>query len=77
VLEELRRSAEPAALFQSLPGVGPALARRIRDDLRIATLEQLHEAAHDGRLEALPGVGLRRASAWRAVLGDMLDARAA
>lgn len=77
LLEELRRAAEPAALFQSLPGVGPALARRIRDDLRIATLEQLHEAAHDGRLEALPGVGLRRASAWRAVLGDMLDARAA
>jgi len=72
LLEELRRSVDPASVFQSLPGLGPALARRIRDDLRIATLEQLHEAAHDGRLEALPGVGLRRACAWRAVLGDML-----
>jgi len=75
LLEELRRAADPASVFQSLPGIGPALARRIRDDLRIATLEQLHAAAHDGRLEALPGVGLRRAWAWRAVLGDMLDPR--
>jgi DNA polymerase/3'-5' exonuclease PolX len=76
LLERLRTSCDPAAVFQWLPGVGPALARRIRDDLRIATLEELHEAAHDGRLEALPGVGGRRVHAWRAVLGDMLEPRA-
>jgi DNA polymerase/3'-5' exonuclease PolX len=76
LLARLRTSCDPAAVFQAVPGVGPALARRIRDELRIATLEELHEAAHDGRLEALPGMGLRRAAACRAAVGDMLDARA-
>jgi DNA polymerase/3'-5' exonuclease PolX len=75
LLARLRATCDPVAVFQSVPGVGPALARRIHQELRIATLEDLHEAAHDGRLEALPGVGLRRALACRAVVGDMLDVR--
>jgi DNA polymerase/3'-5' exonuclease PolX len=72
-LERLRAASRPEALFRSLPGLGPALARRIRDELHVASLEGLREAAHDGRLESLRGVGLRRAHAWRAVLDDMLD----
>jgi DNA polymerase/3'-5' exonuclease PolX len=76
LLERLRASCDPVAVFQAVPGLGPSLARRISSELRIATLEELHDAAHDGRLEALPGVGLRRACAWRAVLRDMLDVRA-
>lgn len=38
-------------LFGSLPGVGPRLARRIHDGLGIETLEELEQAAHEGRLE--------------------------
>ena len=72
LLERLRAGSDPVAVFQAVPGVGPSLARRIRVGLRIGTLEELYEAAHDGRLEALPGVGARRARAWRAILGDML-----
>jgi DNA polymerase/3'-5' exonuclease PolX len=75
LLEHLRASSLPTVVLQSVPGMGAALARRICEELAISTLEELREAAHDGRLDGLPGVGPRRASAWRAVLADMLDAR--
>jgi DNA polymerase/3'-5' exonuclease PolX len=74
LLERLRAVADPVAVFQAVPGMGPSLARRICG-LGIATLEELHDAAHDGRLEAVPGVGVRRACAWRAVLAQMLGSR--
>ncbi|HZZ91473.1 MAG TPA: helix-hairpin-helix domain-containing protein [Usitatibacter sp.] len=73
LLQHLRASSRPAVVLQAVPGMGPALARRVHEELRISTLEGLHEAARDGRLDAFPGVGPRRASAWRAVLDDMLD----
>jgi hypothetical protein len=46
-------------LFLSLPGVGPQLARQIADQLGIRTLEELEQAAHDGRLTKI-GVGPKR-----------------
>lgn len=55
-----------------MPGIGPEIARRIPDTLHIDTLEALEMAAHDGRLEAMPGIGRRRAAAWRASLSEML-----
>lgn len=71
-LERLRGALDPEALFQTVPGIGPKLARRIHDQLAIETLEELESAAHDGRLEALAGVGGRRATAIRATLENML-----
>ena len=76
MLDRLRSASDPVCVFQAVPGMGPSLARRICAGLGIATLEELHEAAHDGRLEALPGVGVRRACAWRSVLHEMLELRA-
>jgi len=72
MLERLRGHADPATLFQSVPGMGETLARRVRDMLHVDTLEGLEAAAADGRLEALRGVGPRRAAALRASLGQML-----
>ena len=46
-------------VFASLPGIGPRLARRIHDELRMETLEELEQAAHDGRLARLD-VGPKR-----------------
>lgn len=46
-------------LFGSLPGVGPRLARQIHEELGVETLEELEQAAHDGRLSRLP-VGPKR-----------------
>jgi len=71
-LERLRGEVDPEALFQSMPGVGPELARRIHDRLDVDTLEELEIASHDGRLEAVPGIGPRRAAMLRATLAGML-----
>lgn len=65
-LDRLRGEALPETLFQSLPGIGPALARDIHDSLHIDTLEALESAAHDGSLLTVPGIGERRAAAIRA-----------
>ena len=74
-LERISGALEPEQLFQTIPGIGPALAQLIHDELHIDTLEQLEMAAHDGRLQALPGLGARRISAIRAVLGQRLGSR--
>lgn len=71
-LDRLRGSLDPAALFQTVPGVGPELAERIHEALGVETLEALEVASHDGRLDAVPGVGPRRAAAIRATLAEML-----
>jgi DNA polymerase (family 10) len=72
MLDHLRGRGDPATVLQAVPGLGPRLARRIHEELRVDTLEQLEAAAHDGRLEALDGVGARRAAAFRASLESML-----
>lgn len=74
-LERLRGALDPEQVFQSIPGVGPRLARRIHGALHVDTLEALEIAAHDGRLEAVPGIGTRRARMIRAALGQMLQRR--
>ncbi len=60
MLDRLRGAADPLALLASVPGVGPALARRLHDDLGIETLEELEMAAHDGRLRDVEGIGPKK-----------------
>jgi putative hydrolase len=60
MLDRLRGRMDPDSLFESIPGIGPALAHRLHDDLRIETLEQLEMAAHDGRLADIGGVGPKK-----------------
>ena len=72
-LERLRGSLDPAALFQTVPGIGPELAQRIHDALGVETLEALEVACHEGRLGEVAGVGRRRAAMIRAALADILD----
>ena len=75
-LQGLRGSLDPEKLFQTIPGVGPELAKRIHHELQVETLETLELAAYDGRLEKIPGVGSRRATAIRAALAQMLGRKA-
>jgi len=72
-LERLRGSADPVQLLTVVPGLGHRLAERIHEELHIDTLEALELAAHDGRLESVPGVGPRRAASIRASLQAMLS----
>jgi Holliday junction resolvasome RuvABC DNA-binding subunit len=71
-LDRLRGAVAPEQLFQSIPGVGPELAGRIHEHLNVDTLEALELAAHDGRLEQVPGIGVRRSAMLRATLAGML-----
>jgi DNA polymerase/3'-5' exonuclease PolX len=54
-LDHLKGTAQPEILFQSVPGVAPALVRRLCKGLQVDTLEVPEAAAHDGRLEQGPG----------------------
>lgn len=74
-LERLRGAADPETLFQLIPGVGAALARRMHDHLDCASLEALEVAAHDGRLATVPGIGPRRAAAILMGLASLLNRR--
>ncbi len=74
-LDRLRGSSDPVRLFRTIPGIGPELAKRIHDELHLDSLEALELAAHDGRLERVPGVGIRRAAGIRGSLSTMLSRR--
>lgn len=76
-LDRLRGQLEPEKLFQSIPGVGPELAAAIHDRLDVDTLAELEMAAHDGRLDEVPGIGPRRARMIASALAAMLQRRPA
>jgi putative hydrolase len=71
-IERLRGSLDPEALFSSVPGIGPKLARQVMSELHVDTLEALETAAHDGRLARVPRFGPRRLAMVRAELAQML-----
>jgi len=71
-LERLRGALEPEKLFQTIPGIGPALAARLTDELHVETLEGLEVASFDGRLQGVEGFGPRRTEMVRAALAERL-----
>lgn len=70
-LERLRGELSPARLFQSIPGIGPELSRRLADDMHLETLEDLEAAIHLGK-DPIRGLGPRRREAIAAVLAERL-----
>lgn len=58
LLDRLRREL-PSAVTELLqvPGLGPKRVKALYHDLEVETVEQLHRAARDGRIRALPGFG--------------------
>lgn len=64
-----------AQFLTLLPGIGDVLARRIVEDLRIESLEDLEAAIYDGRLERIEGFGARRTAALRQMLNSLLSGR--
>lgn len=58
LLGKLRKHVPPALTeLLHLPGLGPKRVKTLYHELDIHTLEQLHRAALDGRIHALPGFG--------------------
>jgi DNA polymerase (family 10) len=71
MLARLRGASDPEELLRTVPGIGRATADRLHHDLGIGTLEDLEQAAHDGRLALLAGFGPKRVAA----IIDSLDSR--
>jgi len=71
-LDWLRGHADSEDLFATVPGIGPALAHRVHEQLGVHNLEELEQAAHDGRLARLTGFGERRVQAVRDSLARRL-----
>lgn len=58
--EELRRELPPALhKLLSVPGLGPKRVKMLYQERNIQTLQQLAEAARDGRISTIPGFGKR------------------
>lgn len=74
-LESLRGGRDPVALFEEIPGVGPRLAHRIVETLRIDTLEALEVAAYNRRLEKLPGFSINKVAMIQAWIAQRLGRR--
>jgi hypothetical protein len=71
-LERLRGTLEPEALFQTLPGVGPRLARGLAEEMHLDSLEALESAASDGSLDQARGWGRKRVAMVRAATAERL-----
>jgi DNA polymerase (family X) len=58
-----------------VPGLGPKRARRLYDELGIASLDELRRAAEDGRLREVPGFGEKAEENVRVALAAGEDGR--
>lgn len=75
LLERLQGMSVPEKLFATVPDIGPQLARQIHDRLGIETLAELEQAARDGRLADVPGMGPKRIRAVRESLAGRFRRR--
>lgn len=58
LLDRLHAELPPAITeLLKIPGLGPKRVQALYHDLDVQTIEQLHRAARDGRIRALPGFG--------------------
>jgi len=71
-LESLKGGHDPIALFETIPGIGPKLAHRIIEQLHIDSLQGLELAAHNHRLEKIPGFSASKVAMIKAWLAQVL-----
>jgi hypothetical protein len=73
LLEQLQGEISPGMLFQKVPGIGEELSKRIVEELDIDSLEELEQAAHDGRLAQVAGFGEIKVRNIQVSLAGMLS----
>jgi hypothetical protein len=76
ILERLKGEVAPGELITQVPGIGEELAEHIARQLDVSTLEELEQAAYDGRLEEVEGFGPERVRNARVSLAGMLSTAA-
>jgi len=74
-LESLQAGHDPVEMFERIPGIGTTLAHRIIENLHIDTLEALEIAAHNGRLNKVPGFSDSKVEMVQAWLQKILGYR--
>jgi putative hydrolase len=72
LLDRLRGAREPESVLATIGGIGPVLARRLRDELGINSLEDLDRMVSSGKLEKIPGFGEKRVRIIRESLAGRL-----
>jgi DNA polymerase (family 10) len=77
VFERLAGQVSPEDRFTTVAGIGEELAKRVHAELGIDSLEELEEAAHDGRLATVSGFGQRRVRAVQQALAGILGRESA
>ena len=70
-LDRLRGDLSPEKLFQTIPGIGPVLAKRLADEFHLETLDDLEAEMYLGKRK-IGGLGQRRRQAIAAVLAERL-----
>jgi hypothetical protein len=73
VLDRLQSEVPPERVFAQVPGIGNVLAKRIVSHLEINTLEELEQAARNGRLFEVEGIGPKRVHSAQVSLAGMLN----
>lgn len=76
LLSRLQGEVAPEEVFTQVPGIGDDLARRITSELDVNSLQELEQAAYDGRLEEVEGFGPKRVENVRISLAGMLSGAA-
>lgn len=71
-LDSLKGGHDPVALFETIPGIGPKLAHRIIEHLHVDSLEALEVAAHNHRLDKIPGFSPKKVAMVQAWLAQVL-----
>lgn len=77
VFERLAGQVSPEDRFTTVAGIGEELAKRVHAALGLESLEELEEAAHDGRLATVSGFGPRRVRAVQQALAGILGRESA
>lgn len=72
LLDKLRGDTEPERILATVGGIGPVLARRLREELAITSLPELQRALSSGKLAKIPGFGDKRVSMIRESLSGRL-----
>lgn len=72
-LRRLQAEIDPVELLTQVPGLGATLAQRVHDELGVETLPELEQAAHDGRLAQVDGIGDSKLEAVKVSLAGMLS----
>jgi putative hydrolase len=74
-LELLKGESDPISMLTRIPGIGEKLAHKIYEELHIDSIEELENAAYNGKLASLSNIGEHRLDKIRSWLRSTVGYR--